>query len=340
MNNVSDEPVNQQDLCEQEPIRFPGCIQPHGVFFCVDSASRRVLAVSENFLMVPRFFQNPCGRLLDDVWPELGSWSGNGAYVTTDGHLIIKNSDDSTIYYDVEPCCSDDNFSNLSLVDVAEILDELSQLTALDQVLNALTHEILHITGMERVIVYRFDKDGHGEVLAESKVDDWSESFLGFHFPSADIPSQARQLYLVNKYRYAPLRDYNPVPITPKNDQRTGMPFDLSPSQLRSVSQVHRHYQENLGVDGSMSISIVSEGQLWGLVVGHHRRPHRVPIPARQQVMALIAGLAMRLSPIETAEEREARARPVVLHTQLLEQIAWQVQDYSLEHSLHSASLP
>ena len=85
---------------------------------------------------------------------------------------------------------------------------------------------------------------------------------------------------------------------------------------------MHRLYQENLGVDGAMSVSIINEGRLWGLVVGHHRRPHRVPIPARREVLCITTGLSMRLSATETADERDARAKHVVLHAKLLEQIA------------------
>ena len=311
-----------QDRCEQEPIRFPSAIQPHGIFFCVDIEARLVLSASDNYKLIPHLTESPIGINIDVVWPELGARSGDGVFITANRYFVICSSDANSLYFDVEPCAYDDNFTADSLTKVADFLAELTTLRTLDDVISALSIKLRQITGMERILVYRFDKDGHGEVLAESRVDDWDESFLGFHFPAADIPSQARALYLINKSRFVPCRDYDPVAISPQLDTRTGEPFDLSLSQLRSVSPIHRIYQENLGVDGSMSVSIVIEGGLWGLVVGHHRRPHRVPIPARQQVQALISGLAMRLSPIETAEEREARASHVVMHTKMLEQIA------------------
>ncbi len=314
--------IIQHDQCVLEPIQLPGCIQPHGVFICVDAHSRLVLSVSENYTAVHRIEGLPYGKTLIEVWPELDVQSHDGAFLTTDGYFVIRTSDTDSLYFDIEPCEPGDAFCSKSIINVTKIITELSALSTIDLVLAALSENVRLITGMERVLVYRFDKDGHGEVMSESITDDWNESFHGFHFPAADIPSQARALYLISKSRFVPHRDYNAVRISPQHDSRTGRPFDLSRSQLRSLSPAHRMYQENLGVDGSMSVSIVIEDRLWGLVVGHHRRPHRVPIPARQQVLALIAGLAMRLSPIETAEERAERANHVVMHTKLLDQIA------------------
>ena len=188
-----------QDRCELEPIQFAGCIQPHGVFICADALSREVIAASENNSLVHRFVETPCGKSLGDVWPELDARPQDGTFLTTDGYLVIRNSDANSIYFDIEPCKNADAFSSVSVIDIAEILTELSAQSTLDIVMATLSEKVRLITGMERVLVYRFDKDGHGEVVAESIAGDWNESFHGFHFPAADIPSQARALYLINR---------------------------------------------------------------------------------------------------------------------------------------------
>ena len=131
------------------------------------------------------------------------------------------------------------------------------------------------LSGFERVMVYRFGFDGDGEVAGESLAEDWNQPFLGLRFPASDIPPQARALYRVSHQRWIPARDYDPIPLVPNRNQ-SGEPFDLSFSHYRSISPIHQAYQQNIGADGAMSLSVLCDGALWGLVIGHHRRPHRV----------------------------------------------------------------
>lgn len=79
------------------------------------------------------------------------------------------------------------------------------------------------------------------------------------HFPSSDIPSQARALYRVSPLRWVLSRDVEPVRLmavagTP--------PIDLTHARLRSLSPVHLQYHRNLGVDGTMSLSIMDGERL------------------------------------------------------------------------------
>ena len=311
-----------RDHCEDEPIRFARCIQPSGVLLCVDAVTGMIVAASANRDMIAELRAPVVGRPLREVWPKLATGAGDGAFMVGDDYWVNRHSDDRTIFIEIEPCTDADRAGALDLTDLGDVLIRLRDADSLETATLVAAEAIRRITGMERVLIYRFDKEGHGEVMAESKVDDWAESFIGFHFPSADIPAQARALYLVSHCRFVPRRDYAQVPVLPELDPRSGQPFDLGRCRLRSLSPMHRLYQENLGVDGAMSISIIDDGKLWGLVVGHHRRCHRVPIPARERVPAIAAGLSMRLAATETAADRAARARHVILHARLLEQIA------------------
>jgi light-regulated signal transduction histidine kinase (bacteriophytochrome) len=136
------------------------------------------------------------------------------------------------------------------------------------------------LTGFDRVMVYRFDPDWNGEVVAEERRDDL-EPFLGLHFPASDIPAQARALYLRNWLRLIPDARYAPVPLVPERNPHDGRPLDLGASTLRSVSPVHLEYLANMGVIASMSVSLVDRGRLWGLIACHHYAgPHR-PTPGR-----------------------------------------------------------
>ena len=110
---------------------------------------------------------------------------------------------------------------------------------------------------------------------------------MGLRFPASDIPPQARALYRVSHPRWTPARDYDPVPLVPSRSDDGG-PFDLSLSLYRSVSQVHQAYQQNIGADGAMSLSVLCDGALWGLVIGHHRHPHRVSAESRHHASAIV----------------------------------------------------
>jgi light-regulated signal transduction histidine kinase (bacteriophytochrome) len=64
---------------------------------------------------------------------------------------------------------------------------------------------------------------------------------------------------------------------------------------LRSVSPIHLEYLRNMGVDASLSISIVVEGKLWGLFACHHYSP-RLPSLDRRSIAELFAQMfSMRL---------------------------------------------
>jgi light-regulated signal transduction histidine kinase (bacteriophytochrome)/CheY-like chemotaxis protein len=133
--------------------------------------------------------------------------------------------------------------------------------------------------GYDRVMVYRFLHNGAGQVIAEAK-NAGSQSFMNQFFPASDIPVQARRLYLLNWIRMIGDAGYTPVPILPLL-QEEGSPIDMSYAHLRSVSPIHCEYLANIGVAGSLSISIVVEERLWGLIACHHDQPRIIPLPQR-----------------------------------------------------------
>ena len=138
-----------------------------------------------------------------------------------------------------------------------------------------LARDVRAVTGYDRVMVYRFDAEWNGEVIAEDRREDL-EPFFGLRYPASDIPAQARALYATNWMRIIPDARYRPVPLEPPVHPRTGRPLDLSGAMLRSVSPVHLEYLANMGVVSSMSVSLIDRGTLWGLIACHHYAgPHR-----------------------------------------------------------------
>ncbi|UYY59918.1 HWE histidine kinase domain-containing protein [Sphingomonas sp. S2-65] len=160
--------------------------------------------------------------------------------------------------------------------------------------------QVRALTGFDRVMVYRFDTDGSGVVVAEAARAGIG-NFLDLRYPATDIPKQARQLYIRTPFRIIANVNAEPVPILPRLDE-TGAPIDLSLSVLRSVSPIHIEYLKNMGVGASLSISIIVEGKLWGLFACHHYN-HRRPSFERRSIAELFGQMfALKL---ESRERRD-----------------------------------
>lgn len=171
--------------------------------------------------------------------------------------------------------------------------------------------QVRALTGFDRVMVYRFSDDGSGEVVAEA-VKAGIGQLMGLRYPASDIPAQARELYRRNMLRMITDVNAAPVPILPARDP-SGQPLDLSLSVLRAVSPIHIEYLKNMGVQASMSISIIVDGKLWGLFACHHYKP-RCPTFERRSVSELFAQMfSMRLESRERQRtvEYERRARDI-----------------------------
>ncbi|MEO0378498.1 MAG: GAF domain-containing protein, partial [Cyanobacteria bacterium P01_A01_bin.17] len=168
--------------------------------------------------------------------------------------------------------------------------------------------EIRRITGFDRVMVYRFDQAGAGDVIAEDRRADL-QAFLGLHYPATDIPQQAKHLYRLNLLRLIPDAVYEPIPLEPQKNPVTDASLDMSLSVLRSVSPVHREYLGNMGVRASMSISLLKNQQLWGLIACHHCSPKPLSYELRTICEFLGQSISLELATKSETEDLDDRVR-------------------------------
>ena len=145
------------------------------------------------------------------------------------------------------------------------MIGRIRDIKYVDQLINRAGRLLHGILGYDQVMVYRFEVDGSGKVVSEVKRHGL-ESFLGQYFPASDIPQQARALYLRSTIRVISDASGGRVPIFPEIDD-LGEPLDSSVAHLRSISPVHCEYLRNMGVAASMSISVIVDGRLWGLML-------------------------------------------------------------------------
>lgn len=324
----------QADLtnCDREPIHVPGAIQPHGVLLCLDADLVEVVTVSANtdtMLGVPADLALHVGlpellgidaaaaiaeRVASGVTAEplvLHLDEGPGALhgEVVDVHLSRSGT---RVVVEVEPLVGTGS-APLTYASARAAMGRLAGTDSIEALTGRLAREVRQLLGFDRVMVYRFDAQWNGEVVAEERRADLNP-FLGLHYPATDIPAQARRLYTINWTRLIADIGYTPVPLVPLADPATGAPLDLSFARLRSVSPIHVEYLGNMGVSASMSISLVVDDELWGLIACHHYSgPHRPPQDA-SSASAFLAQVASQL----IADRERAEAREAALHARTM----------------------
>ncbi|MFJ6510459.1 ATP-binding protein [Streptomyces sp. NPDC091406] len=173
----------------------------------------------------------------------------------------------------------------------------------------AAVREIRALTGYDRVVAYRFDgRDGPGQVIAEDR-SEGREPWLDLWFPASDIPPQARRLYARNWIRVIGDVDDRTAGLVPELRADTGEPLDLSASVLRTVSGYHLEYLRNIGVASSMSVSLLQEGELWGLIACHGDEPRRLSPEVRAACEFFGIALSLQLAAVAGREEADELAR-------------------------------
>jgi chemotaxis family two-component system sensor kinase Cph1 len=177
------------------------------------------------------------------------------------------------------------------------------------------------IAGYDRVMVYRFDDDGHGEVFSEER-EPALEAFLGNRYPASDIPQIARKLYIRNRVRMLVDVAYEPVALWPRLSPITGEDLDMSLCSLRSMSPIHIQYLKNMGVGATLVISLVVGGKLWGLVACHHYKPRSVQFEIRSACELLAEAVATRIAALESFAQAQAELSVRRLEQRMIDAIS------------------
>ena len=264
--------------CADEPIAIPGAVQPHGVLLAVTEPDLAVVMASAN---ATGFFGRPVdaldqvlgdadlARLTDGLAEGLTEVDPIRVQVAGEPVDLVVHRADGLLLTEWEPVPGAEQAGAAWHRRLPTVLQRLSAAATLDDLTEVLARDVRALTGFDRVMVYRFDAEWNGEVVAEDRRADL-EPFFGLHYPASDIPAQARALYATNWMRLIPDAAYRRVPLEPAAHPLTGRPLDLSGAMLRSVSPVHLEYLANMGVRASMSISLIDRGRLWGLIACHH----------------------------------------------------------------------
>jgi light-regulated signal transduction histidine kinase (bacteriophytochrome) len=305
------------DNCAREPIHIPGSIQPRGVLAVVREADFEVRQVSANVadllgLSVDSVLGQHLSALMGieqsnrimqavATFSDLRQRNPLECVLEVDGaprafDAILHRAPGGVLMVELEIAYGERPFSFPNTYQaVRGSVDELNRATTLTELYDSTARAVRDLTGFDRVMVYRYDAEYNGEVVAESKREDLN-SFLGLHYPSTDIPAQARALYEKSWLRLISDVSYVPAPLVPNIDPEIGTALDLTHATLRSVSPIHLEYLQNMGVHASMSISLLRHGRLWGLIACHHYAgAHLPPFGTRAAAEFLGSTLSLRL---------------------------------------------
>jgi len=303
------------DDCANEPIHIPGSIQPHGLLLTLSEPALEVLQASSNLTVALGLgAESASGQALASVLgskaaaqvsralADLDADEDEVHQLTLDGYAydILLHRHQGLLFLELERAMT---LEHRAVGQLARTMRRLQSAKTLESLYQTCVTEIRSLTGYDRVTLYRFEQEGHGKVIGEA-LSDGMQPYLGLCFPASDIPPQARELYRLNWIRVIPDAEYQPVPILPALRPDNGQPLDLSFAVLRSVSPVHCHYLKNMGVRSSMSISLLKDDQLWGLITCGHREPLRVPHELRTACTSIGQLLSMQITLLQEQQER------------------------------------
>lgn len=322
-------PMASNTECDREPIHQIGSVQGFGGLIALDD-DWVITHVSDNCRILLALNAEP---LLDESLDKLICTEALqrlrdvSAKIATDNPIehafgvtlrdgleafdCTLHRSDTRLILEFEPH-ADATFEN-HLATASSMLARLSDVRDVGELCNKAVRVVRQALGYDRVMIYHFRRDDSGEVIAEDRREGL-KPYLGLRYPKEDIPTQARKLFLRNRIRVIANIESESAPILSQETE----PLDLSLSVMRSSAPIHLQYLRNMGVAASLTIAIVRQGRLWGLIACHHSGAF---LPARSlrtvaEMYSQVFSLMLDRILIEQSERLRGEARH--LHDQLL----------------------
>lgn len=326
------------EFCGSIPLHLVNLIQPHGVLLVLEKTALRIVQASENVgqqldvqledLLDQALSQYLPAAQFEDIHQKLSAhgsqekipfsltWLAQGQKRSFTALVHLKEN-----YVLVELEESNDSSAAPSFIGLYQqikfVTSLLKQAATTAELADIAAAEIKKLTNFDRVLVYQFDLQWNGVVIAQAK-EERMDDYIGLRFPASDVPKQARDLYFSNPYRLIPTRSYEPVRLIPIVNPLTQRFTDLSECNLRSVAAVHLEYLSNLGVTASMSLPLIIDNKLWGLISCHHTTAYNPGYELRSALELLSGIISAQLAGKEKEKGILMRAQLGDIHGRLL----------------------
>lgn len=353
----------QADLtnCERELIHLAGSVQPFGVLLTLQGDSFTIVQASANtgaLLGVPAqaLLGQPLGVLSRDAAARvagIGAASdlvepvplkcellSHGEPAGFEGTVHRVRPDLLVLELEplVSPAIETVDYNGQQLLDhLGDSIQRFSAASNINVLADTVVKRLRDMVGYDRVMVYKFDPDGHGKIIAEAR-NPRLESLLGHHYPATDIPQRARELYIRNRLRVLADVNHEPAALVPRQLPDTHDELDMSMCHLRSMSPLHLQYLRNMGVTATLVISLVREGRLWGLIACHHYSPRNLRMSVRVACEMLAEVIATRIAAIENYVHAQVAIQVRRLEQRLIEATStegdWRLALFRNPHTL------
>lgn len=327
----------EAEFCGKVPLHQTNLIQPHGVLLIVKKDDFSILQGSENANLV---FAVPVTELVaqkltsfipDQEANQLSRlFNSNLAgklpfSLTVNGNRFLAVVEMQADYYileiEKEPHADGNEVSFLAIYqEVKMSMAAIESCATTDETCVVVAKELKKLSGFDKVMVYQFDHDWNGDVVAE-EMEEGMESYFGLKFPASDVPKQARELYKKSPYRLIPTNEYEPVRLYPVINPLTNAFTDLSATNLRSVAGVHLEYLRNMKVTASMSTRILKDGELWGLIACHHRTPKYLSYEMCSVFELLSTVITAKISAMQNHDSYAYKAAKQVMQQTLVQRV-------------------
>lgn len=311
--------------CERELIHLAGSVQPHGALLVLRESNLVTVQASTNTLEIMgiaydqlinrsvTFIDGDLAEQLDRLLstnmlaqPTLLRCTLKAAGTLRSFDCTVHRLVNAGVVVELQPASSEATAQSARLPQqLADAVSSFAAAGSIQELGDAVVSSVRALTGYDRVMMYRFDTDGHGEVIAEDK-QEALEPFLGQHYPATDIPHRARELYLRNRVRVLSDARYEAVPIVPRLTPETGEELDMSLCSLRSMSPLHLQYLQNMGVTATLVTSLVRDGRLWGLIACHHYSQKLVASETRSACELISEVVSTRIAALDNLAQANA----------------------------------
>jgi chemotaxis family two-component system sensor kinase Cph1 len=324
--------------CEREQIHLAASIQPHGVLLALRESDYVVIQASANATVFlggeAAIIGMPLRKFGGNIWERIRPHLSDRLEAiplairchlgdpATPINALLHRPPAGGLVLELEHAGPAIDFSEPMEKALQTVLGASTLQTLCDQSAGIFND----LTGYDRVMVYRFDDAGHGEVYSEVRKPEL-EAFLGNRYPASDIPQIARCLYERNRVRLLADIDYTPSPLVPRLSPITGDDLDMSLCFLRSASPIHVQYLKNMGVGATLVVSLMVGGRLWGLISCHHYSPRFLHFEMRAVCELLAEVIATRIAALESFVQGQGELSVRRLEQRMVE-IIWREGDW------------